>query len=46
VTTNTHFFITSRSVILRMRKASDESLEKIKTHILCSTFFLRKSCLL
>jgi len=29
-----------------MRKASDESLEKIKTHILCSTIFLRKSCLL
>jgi len=43
--TNKHFFIISRSFRLRMRNVSDESVEKIKTRILCSvTFFFRKSC--
>jgi hypothetical protein len=38
------FLITSRSVILRMRNVKDKVVEKIKTHILCSVTFSRKSC--
>jgi len=39
--TNTHFFIISRSVPLRMRYVSEKIVQKIKTHILRSiTFFL------
>ena len=38
-----HTFITiSRSVLLRMRNASDKILETIKTHIICSIMFFRK----
>jgi len=33
------FFITFRSVLLRMRKVSDKVVEKIEPHILCSTLF-------
>ena len=36
--------IISRSVLLRMKNFSSRSVEKIKTHILCSTKFFRKSC--
>ena len=35
---------TSRSVDLRMRKASEKVVENIKTHILCSITYFRKSC--
>jgi len=31
--------ITNHSVILRMRNVSDNVVEKIKTHILCSVIF-------
>jgi len=31
--TNIHFFIISRSVVLRMRNVSDKFVEKIKTHV-------------
>jgi hypothetical protein len=34
----------SRSILLRMRNSSDKCVEKIKTHILCSMKFFRKSC--
>jgi len=34
------FFITFRSVLLRMRNISDKVIEKIKTHILCSVFIV------
>jgi len=45
--TNIHFFIISRSVLLRMRNVSDKIVEQIKTHILRPTFFsARKSCCL
>jgi HKD family nuclease len=38
-------FITSRSVLLRMRNVSEIVVEKIKTHILCSiTFFFSENC--
>jgi len=30
--------ITSRSVLIRMRNLSDKIVQKIKTHILCTTF--------
>jgi hypothetical protein len=34
-------FITSHSILLKMRSVSDKIVEEIKTHILCSvTFFL------
>ena len=33
-----------RSVLLKMRNVSAEILEKIKTHILCSIAFFKKSC--
>ena len=36
--------IISRSVLLRMRNVSDKAVEKLKTHILCSVTFFRKSC--
>ena len=38
------FFITSRSVLLRMRNVSDKSCRVIKTRILCSVTDFRKSC--
>ena len=38
------FLIISVSVLLRMRNVSDKIVEKIKTHILYSNFFFRKSC--
>ena len=45
VRTNILFFIISRSFLLRMRKVSDKSVKKMKTHILCSvTPPPRKSC--
>jgi len=37
------FLIISRSFLLRMRNVSDKAVEKIKTHILCSVTFFRKS---
>jgi hypothetical protein len=38
------FLIISRSIRFSMRKFSEKKLEeKIKTHILCSVTFLRKS---
>ena len=40
--TNTHFYL-SRSVILRIKSALDEVVDKIETHTLCSiTFFFSK----
>jgi hypothetical protein len=36
--------IISRSVLLRIRNVSDRVVEKIKTHILCSITYFRKSC--
>jgi hypothetical protein len=33
------FMIVSHIVLLRMKNISDKCLEKIKTHILCSTIF-------
>ena len=39
-----HIFITPRSIILRMRNFSENIVEKIKTHILCSITFFQKSC--
>jgi len=37
-------FLSSRSVLLRMRNFSEKVVEKIKTHILCSvTFFSPKN---
>jgi hypothetical protein len=36
----------SRWIILRMRNFQNKVVEKIKTHILCSITFFRKSCLL
>jgi hypothetical protein len=38
------FMIISSQLLLRMRNASDKFVEKIKTHILCSITFFRKSC--
>ena len=40
------FMIITHSILLRMRNVWGEVVEKIKTHILCSTitFFPRKSC--
>jgi len=38
------FFITSRSFLLMMRNSSDKIREKIKTYILCTIEFFRKSC--
>ena len=38
-----HIFIVSRSVILRMRNVSQRVAEKMKTHILCTITFFRKS---
>jgi len=44
--TNIHFFIISRSYLLRMRNVSDKSCrENQNTHLVFSNFF-RKSCLL
>jgi len=45
---NTHLFIVSRSVILRMRNVSDKIYrENQNTHFVFNNFFLfRKSCLL
>jgi hypothetical protein len=40
------FMIISLSTLLRMRSFSDKVVTKIKTHILCSTTFFLKSCLL
>jgi len=37
--TNTHFFIISRSVLLRMRNFSDKFVQKIKTHFMFNKFF-------
>jgi hypothetical protein len=37
------FLIIYHSVLLRMRNVSGETLEKIKTHILCSVTIFRKS---
>jgi hypothetical protein len=37
------FITISRWILLRMRNIADKSLEKIKTHILCSITFARKS---
>ena len=34
-------FIVSRSFLLRMRNVADKFVEKIKTHILCSSFFFK-----
>jgi len=39
------FCITSRSFHLKMRNVSDKTVEKIKTHILYSVTFFKKSCL-
>jgi hypothetical protein len=36
---NIHFFIISRSVLLRMRNVSDKILEEMKTYIRCSVIF-------
>jgi hypothetical protein len=33
------FIIISRSILLRMRNTSEQFVEKIKTHILCSIIF-------
>ena len=41
--TDIHFFIVSRSVLLRMRNVSEKIVEKIKTHILCSMNTFSKS---
>jgi DNA-directed RNA polymerase subunit L len=38
------FMILFRSVILRMRNVEKQIVEKIKTHILHSITFSRKSC--
>jgi len=39
------FMIISRSVLLRVKNFSEKNVaEKIKTHILCSTTFCRRSC--
>ena len=40
------FLITSRSVLLRMRKFSDKVVEKMKTYILYSISFRKSQCLL
>jgi hypothetical protein len=40
------FMIISRWILLRIRNVSDKIVQKIKTHILCSITFFRKSCLL
>ena len=36
--------VTSRSVLLRLRNVSIKPVEKIKTHILFSVTYIRKSC--
>jgi len=41
--TSIHFFIISRSVLLRVRNVQTNVLEKIKTHVLCSTFFFSEN---
>jgi hypothetical protein len=38
------FMTMSRWLLLRMRNVSNKVVEKIKTHILCSVTFFRKSC--
>jgi hypothetical protein len=38
------FMTIYRSILVRMRNVSDNVVEKIKTHILCSVTFSRKSC--
>ena len=40
------FSIISRGIIRRMRNVSGKVVQKIKTHVLCSVTFPRKSCLL
>jgi hypothetical protein len=37
-------FMISRRILLRMRNVSDEIVDKIKTHVLCSVSCFRKSC--
>jgi len=39
-----HFFITSRSLLLRLRNVSDKLIKEIKTRILYSVTFYRQSC--
>jgi len=39
-----HTLIISRSVLLRIKMCHTKVVEKIKTHILCSITFFRKSC--
>jgi hypothetical protein len=41
---NQNTFMIFRSILLRKTNVSDKIVEKIKTHILPSTTFLRKSC--
>ena len=41
--TNIHFFITSRSVLLRMRNVSGKFVQKIKTHVSYSLTLFRNS---
>jgi hypothetical protein len=40
------FMTVSRWVLFRLRNILDKVVEKIKTHILCSVTFFRKSCCL
>jgi len=44
VKTNVYFFIIARSLLLRRKYVSENLVEKIKTHNLCSVTFFRKSC--
>ena len=39
-----YIFYLSRSILLRMRNVQKEVLGNIKTHVLCSITFSRKSC--
>jgi hypothetical protein len=44
VKNNTHVYVISRTVLLRMRNVSGKVVEKMKTFISCSLyFFFRKS---
>jgi hypothetical protein len=38
------FSIISRSILRRMKNISDELVENLETHILCSITFFRKVC--
>jgi len=43
--TNVHYFIVSRSFLLRMRNVSDKICkERQNTHFVFGEFFFRKSC--